>query len=209
MADQKEILESIRDIIAGKAPAAGDDDILDLTTVVNDDGSTTDISNKRTPPTVDLSAFEADDTAPISEESNTESDILSEIDSILGDKPEPEKPKPQKVELEFADFSADVEPEEIPEPIVPVQGEAEMNDEAIISDESAEAAKASISDMLTKIQGTKKLAAVESSTTFRSGNTVEDLVLETLKPMLKEWLDKNLSVIVKELVEKEIKRIIP
>ncbi len=42
---------------------------------------------------------------------------------------------------------------------------------------------------------------------FRSGNTVEDLVMEALRPMLKEWLDTNLPVIVERLVEREIKKI--
>ncbi len=46
------------------------------------------------------------------------------------------------------------------------------------------------------------------SPAFRSGSTVEDLVMESLKPMLKDWLDANLKGIVERLVEKEIKRIV-
>ncbi len=42
---------------------------------------------------------------------------------------------------------------------------------------------------------------------FRSGTTIEDLVIEALKPMLKEWLDGNLPAMVKALVEKEIRRL--
>lgn len=42
---------------------------------------------------------------------------------------------------------------------------------------------------------------------FRSGATVEDLVIEALKPMLKEWLDGNLPQLVRALVEKEIRRL--
>nr|WP_326844992.1 DUF2497 domain-containing protein [Rickettsiales endosymbiont of Trichoplax sp. H2] len=38
---------------------------------------------------------------------------------------------------------------------------------------------------------------------------IEELVKEVLKPELKKWLNKNLPVIVRELVEKEIKKIIP
>ncbi len=43
---------------------------------------------------------------------------------------------------------------------------------------------------------------------FRSGKTIEDLVLEALRPMLKEWLDENLPLIVQKIVEKEVKRLI-
>jgi uncharacterized protein len=42
---------------------------------------------------------------------------------------------------------------------------------------------------------------------FASGNTVEGLVVEMLKPMLKEWLDANLPRIVEDKVETEVARI--
>jgi uncharacterized protein len=44
------------------------------------------------------------------------------------------------------------------------------------------------------------------SPALRSGVTVEDLVIEALKPMLKEWLDGNLPELVRTLVEREIRR---
>ena len=37
--------------------------------------------------------------------------------------------------------------------------------------------------------------------------TLEDLVKELLRPMLKAWLDKNLSAVVERIVEKEIAKI--
>jgi cell pole-organizing protein PopZ len=39
------------------------------------------------------------------------------------------------------------------------------------------------------------------------GNTLEGLVRELLKPMIKEWLDANLARIVEEKVEAEVERI--
>jgi cell pole-organizing protein PopZ len=42
---------------------------------------------------------------------------------------------------------------------------------------------------------------------FRSGDTIEDLVLEALRPMLKDWLDENLTKMVERLVEKEVRRL--
>ena len=41
----------------------------------------------------------------------------------------------------------------------------------------------------------------------RAGNTVEDLMLEALRPMLKEWLDANLPATVERLVQREIAKI--
>ena len=39
------------------------------------------------------------------------------------------------------------------------------------------------------------------------GHTLEDIVMELLRPMLKDWLDQNLAVIVEEKVEEEVQRL--
>jgi cell pole-organizing protein PopZ len=39
------------------------------------------------------------------------------------------------------------------------------------------------------------------------GRTLEDVVREMLRPMLKEWLDSNLSSIVETAVQAEVERI--
>lgn len=43
---------------------------------------------------------------------------------------------------------------------------------------------------------------------FRSGTTMEELVIETIKPELSAWMDKHLSGIVTQIVEREIRRIV-
>lgn len=43
--------------------------------------------------------------------------------------------------------------------------------------------------------------------TFASGSTVEAMVAEMLRPMLKDWLDANLPGIVQQAVQKEVERI--
>ena len=40
-----------------------------------------------------------------------------------------------------------------------------------------------------------------------AGRTMEDVVLDALRPMLKEWLDANLPTLVEAMVAKEISRI--
>ena len=40
-----------------------------------------------------------------------------------------------------------------------------------------------------------------------NGATLEDIVAKMLRPMLQQWIDENLPVIVEEKVEMEIKRI--
>ena len=66
-----------------------------------------------------------------------------------------------------------------------------------------------VSDDMAFVVPEEPAAAAPSipSAAFRNGHTVEDLVLEALKPMLKEWLDAHLPATVERLVEKEIKRL--
>jgi uncharacterized protein len=68
--------------------------------------------------------------------------------------------------------------------------------DSIISSPSANAAAGSLS----RLAGTLRIADMP-------GQTVEGVVRELLKPMLKEWLDQNLPAIVESRVEAELERI--
>ena len=50
-------------------------------------------------------------------------------------------------------------------------------------------------------------AAPDPGPTMGAGKTLEDLVKEMLRPMLKDWLDKNLPPMVERFVEREIVRL--
>lgn len=63
-----------------------------------------------------------------------------------------------------------------------------------------------------------RTAAAAATEAFRSlsqsvrisdgpGRTLEDIVVEMLRPMVKEWLDANLPAIVEEKVEEEVQRV--
>ncbi len=50
-------------------------------------------------------------------------------------------------------------------------------------------------------------AAPDPGPIMSGGRTLEDVVKEMLKPMLKEWLDRNLPPMVERFVEREIVRL--
>ncbi len=60
---------------------------------------------------------------------------------------------------------------------------------------------------LKKIQHSSPPQMPSPSLSFRSGATIEDLVLEALKPELRYWLDTNLPAMVERMVAAEIKKI--
>ena len=74
-----------------------------------------------------------------------------------------------------------------------------------------ESAAASAASAFAGLHALKKPAAPAPAPTgdlnFLSGATVEGMVAEMLRPMLKSWLDANLPGIVEDAVRKEVERI--
>lgn len=81
------------------------------------------------------------------------------------------------------------------------------SDESLVSTSVAQASAAALKSLAHKEASSSAAAPKLESPAFRSGATVEDLVLEALRPMLKQWLDANLPGMVENLVQKEIRRI--
>ena len=52
-----------------------------------------------------------------------------------------------------------------------------------------------------------KRSAPSAAPSFAGGMTVEQLVAETLKPILRDWLDENLPAMVEDMVQAEIQRL--
>lgn len=150
-------------------------------------------------------------------------DILQSIKRIIEDEPAADK-KPA-AEADVLDLSAFKEeapaaqatppapppvaaaPAPKPASKKPMETPAVSSADGLVSDEAATAAAAALKPIVDNTQKDFSIPRV-SSPELRSGNTVEDLLLEALRPMLKGWLDENLPLIVQKIVEKEVKRII-
>lgn len=83
-----------------------------------------------------------------------------------------------------------------PAPVRAPVAEAVASNETIVSSPSANAAAGA----LARLAGSLRIADTQNQ-------TVEGVVRELLKPMLKEWLDRNLPAIVESRVEAELERI--
>ncbi|WP_425360737.1 MULTISPECIES: DUF2497 domain-containing protein [unclassified Candidatus Tisiphia] len=78
----------------------------------------------------------------------------------------------------------------------------ELLQESLISDKSAAET--------TKIFQHFSKAAQEINANANSKvKTLEELVVEMIRPQLRQWLDKNLPLLVKQVVEKEIQKLLP
>lgn len=97
-----------------------------------------------------------------------------------------------------------------PEPELPAAASdhASFEDtaESLISEKVAKATATKLHSLMQEEPASAR-RPLSPSMPLRSGATVEDLVVEALRPMLKEWLDANLEGMVERLVEKEVKRL--
>ena len=78
--------------------------------------------------------------------------------------------------------------------------------EELVSEASADAARQSL-EALTAAITPAAAAPPVAAAPAAAGRTMEDVVLEALRPMLKDWLDTNLPPLVETMVAKEIGRI--
>ena len=90
----------------------------------------------------------------------------------------------------------------LPPPSIP-QPEARPMAESLMAPEAAAAAASSMGSLLRTLVSERQQVAVH-----RAGPTIEDVVREEMRPLLKEWLDVNLPPLVERLVRAEIERVV-
>jgi cell pole-organizing protein PopZ len=91
-----------------------------------------------------------------------------------------------------------------PPPLAPIAApQPARTDNALVAPETAAAATASVSSLLRTL-----VAERENIPVYRGGPTIEDLVREEIRPVLKQWLDTNLPSMVERLVRQEIERVV-
>jgi len=114
------------------------------------------------------------------------------LDETMMVKAEPPPPAP----------SAAAPPPAPPQPVtVPPDPPAPLPVTSLIADETETAAVASVSQMMRSLHIERQIGV------YRGGPTLEDMVLEAMRPMLKSWLDQNLPPMVERLVRNEIERV--
>ena len=72
----------------------------------------------------------------------------------------------------------------------------------LLAPEAAASAAASVGALM------RTLATERSTAVHRGGPTLEDLVREEMRPLVKEWLDSHLAPMVERLVRAEIERVV-
>lgn len=116
-----------------------------------------------------------------------------------------ERAEPEQIgDLDVAEaqpFPA-AEPEPAPQP-----APAASPYDSLVGDSAAASAASAFAGLAATFQKPEAPAPRGPDLNFASGSTVEAMVAEMLRPMLKDWLDANLPGIVEAQVRKEVERI--
>lgn len=144
-------------------------------------------------------------TGPIAEEQSEEAAELSqeEIDALAaGATEEVAEEEPPIVEEEPV---AEVAPEPIPEPVVDEVPEEPLPDldpeEDLIQGKTAEITQSVILDLKAQVEDITSKMPVGRT-------TLDDIVKDVLRPLLKRWMDENLTDIVERIAREEIERVV-
>ena len=90
-----------------------------------------------------------------------------------------------------------------PSPAAPPRMGLGMDDASdLIAPAAAAAAAASVGSLL------RAVSSERGSQVYRGGPSIEDVVREEIRPILKDWLDHHLPPLVERLVRAEIERVV-
>lgn len=144
-----------------------------------------------------------------------EDDVLMLDPSMLVPEPAPEpaaepEPEPEPQSAAEPEPVIELAPVMEPPPVIAVPASisaplpaaipASMTD--LVAPAAAAAAASSVDNLV------RTLAAGRSTQVYAAGPTIEDLVREEVRPLLKEWLDTHLPPMVERLVRLEIERVV-
>lgn len=135
--------------------------------------------------------------APEPEPEAAEEEVLelTELYEAPADEPAPSE---SIGDLDIVEAAPEPEPEATPAP--------EPAYDALVGESAAASAASAFAGLAASFKK-PEAAPAGGDMSFVSGNTVEAMVAEMLRPLLKDWLDNNLPGIVQAAVQKEVERI--
>ena len=198
----EEILASIRRIISdedgGAAPDESPDEDADFAEAANEEMSQDDLDALFDSPAPAEPEEEDpfDGVAASTEEEDAEAAFANAMAEPDEDDPGPITVEPQETDISFAEDDEDDEELEL-------GPELEVEEEPPVSHPTGEPLMSPATDAVVS----SAFGNLANMMLSKNARTLEDLVQEMLRPMLKTWLDDNLPGIVERMVKQEIERV--
>ena len=198
-----------------------DDILASIRKIISDDEARAQVSGNATPPVQPANApIDLRSAGPRAVGNGSREDVLLLTDLIEEptlSTPQPEPVAPTPIPMQRID---PVSASEMPQPSFetapaprPAPAPAPSFEQPLAASSVAGAATSAF-DRLNQVVEERKAApaaaaaiAMPAMAVGAGGKTIEDLVKEMLRPMLKEWIDRSLPPMVEQLVEREIARL--
>lgn len=190
-----------------------DDILASIRKIISDDEARAQVGGNAMPALQAANAGERSATNTRAGMTGNRDDVLLLTDLIEEPKASSaDVPAPQPVPLPRID---PVRASEMPQPAFETMPSPPSTFEPSIVTSSAAGAAASAFDRLNQVVEERRAApdlapapvSMPSPAVGAGGKTIEDLVKEMLRPMLKDWIDRSLPPMVERLVEREIARL--
>ena len=129
--------------------------------------------------------------------------MLTEAMLVAAAEPTPPAPEPEPEPVPPAPVLVAEPAAPAPPPMPPLAPEPPaMPNSELLAPAAVAATAASVSELL------RAVSQERTATVTRSGPSIEDVVREEIRPILKEWLDTHLPAIVERTVRQEIERVV-
>lgn len=191
-----------------------DDILASIRKIISDDEARAQVSGNAAPPVHPANApIDLRSAGPRAVGNGSREDVLLLTDLIeepTFSAPQPEPVAPTPIPVQRID---PVSASEMPQPSfetapAPRPAPAPSFEQPLAASSAAGAATSAF-DRLNQVVEERKAApiAMPAMAIGAGGKTIEELVKEMLRPMLKEWIDRSLPPMVEQLVEREIARL--
>ena len=196
-----------------------DDILASIRKIISDDEARAQVSGNAVPPVQPANApIDLRSAGPRAVGNGSREDVLLLTDLIEEptlSTPQPEPVAPTPIPIQRIDpVSASEMPQPSFEPAPAPHPVPAPSFEQPLAASSVAGAATSAFDRLNQVVEERRAApaaaapiAMPAMAVGAGGKTIEDLVKEMLRPMLKEWIDRSLPPMVEQLVEREIARL--
>jgi cell pole-organizing protein PopZ len=177
-----------------------DDILASIRKIISDDEARAQVNNQRTAPDAGRPAGAQPSEARTEQKPRASHDDVLLLTDLVED-PQPDGEGASPMPLPRIDPARAAE---MPQPSVDHPA-----DSSLVGSGVAGVAASAFARLNQAVQDSVPPPSAQDPGPFVGGNgkTVEDLVKEMLRPMLKDWLDRNLPPIVERYVEREIARL--
>lgn len=147
---------------------------------------------------------------------STRGDDVLLLTDLVEEPPEttapPPTPLPQRIDpVDASEMPQPMVPSFSPEApvasVTPVEAPMKQPSDTLVESGAAGVASSAFDRLSQAVQDSVPTPAAHDAGPAVGGRNLEDIVKEMLRPMLKEWLDKNLPPLVERYVEREIVRL--